>query len=151
MENDKIVEEYFNAIERSDFAKAESYCTKDLKVTGVSPEPLSLTQFLGVHKAFNKGMPDFRFNYKIGSVSQNIVETKVKLSGTHTKEIPSPIPGVNNIPPTNKSVRMPEEKVRFTFKDNKISGIVLEKVAGGGLPGVLKQLGVEVPMETHSH
>jgi hypothetical protein len=151
MENEKIVEEYFTAIEKNDFAKAESYATKDLKVTGVGPEPLSLQQFLGVHKAFNKGMPDFRFNYKIGSVSQNIVETKVKLSGTHTKEMPAPIPGLHNIPATNKSLRMPEEKVRFTFKDNKISGIVLEKVPGGGLPGLLKQLGVEIPMETHSH
>jgi len=29
--------------------------------------------------------------------------------------------------------------------------INVEKVEGSGVPGLLKQLGVEVPMEVHSH
>ena len=29
--------------------------------------------------------------------------------------------------------------------------ITVEKVEGGGVPGLLKQLGVEVPMEVHSY
>jgi SnoaL-like polyketide cyclase len=149
MENEKIVESFFNAIEKSDFTTAESLVSNNFKVTGVGPEALGAKEFLGVHRAFNKGMPDFRFNYKIGSVSKNIVETKVKLTGTHFKEMPSPAPGFPNIPATNKTLRMPEEKVRFTFKDNKIESLHLESVPGGGLPGVLKQLGVEMPKEVH--
>jgi hypothetical protein len=151
MENTKIVEEFFEAIEKNDFTRAESLVSQDFKVTGVGPEPLGVKEFLGAHRAFGQGMPDFRFNYKIGSESKNIVEARVKLSGTHTKDMPGPIPGVKTIPPTNRAVRMPEEKVRFTLKDNKIVSLNLEKVPGGGLPGVLKQLGVELPMEVRSH
>jgi hypothetical protein len=44
---------------------------------------------------------------------------------------------------------MPEEKVRFTFKDNKIESLNVESVTGGGIPGVLKQLGVDIPAEVH--
>ena len=149
MEQDKIVESFFNAIEKNDFTTAESLVTNNFKVTGVGPEPLGVKEYLGVHRAFNSGMPDFKFNYKIGSVSKNIVETKVRLTGTHLKEITAPIPGLHNIPATNKTLRMPEEKVRFTIKDNKIESLHLESVPGGGLPGVLAQLGVEMPKEVH--
>jgi hypothetical protein len=149
MENEKIAESFFNAIEKNDFTTAENYLSNNFKITGVGPEPLGAKEFLGVHRAFNKGMPNFKFNYKIGSVSKNIVETKVKLTGTHFKDMPSPAPGFPNIPATNKTLRMPEEKVRFTFKDNKIEALHIESVPGGGLPGVLKQLGVEIPKEVY--
>ena len=46
---------------------------------------------------------------------------------------------------------MPEEKVTFTFNNNKIINVNVEKVQGGGIPGLLKQLGVEVLTEVHAH
>jgi hypothetical protein len=149
MEQNKIVESFFKAIEKSDFTAAESLVSNNCKITGVGPDGLGIKEFLGVHRAFNTGMPDFKFNYKIGNVKNNVVETKVKLTGTHFKEMPAPIPGLHNIPATNKLLRMPEEKVTFTIKDNKIERVNLEQVPGGGLPGVLKQLGVEMPQEVH--
>jgi hypothetical protein len=149
MEQVKIVESLFNAIEKNDFTAAESYLSSNFKVTGVGPEPLGAKEFLGVHRAFNTGMPDFKFNYKIGDVKGNIVETKVKLSGTHFKDMPAPIPGLQTITATNKTVRMPEERVTFTIKNNKVEKLHVESVPGGGLPGVLKQLGVELPKEVH--
>jgi hypothetical protein len=149
MEQNKIVENFLNAIEKNDFTSAESYLSNNFKVTGVGTDPLGAKEFLGVHKAFNKGMPDFKFNYKIINVKDNIVETKVKLTGTHFKDMPSPAPGFPIIPATNKTLRMPEEKVTCTIRDNKIESLHLDAVPGGGLPGVLKQLGVEIPKEVH--
>lgn len=151
MENSKIVEEVFSGMERNDFTKAESYASKDMKVTGAAPIPLGANEFFGTMKALVAGIPDWKFNYKLGSESKNIVETKIKITGTHTREIPSPLPGVKNIAPTNKTIRMPEEKVTFTFNNNKVINVNVEKVQGGGVPGLLKQLGVEVPTEVHSH
>lgn len=152
MEETKIVEDFFNAIEKNDFNTAESLLSKNFKVFGVAPEPLGAKEYLGVHRAFNQGMPDFKFNYNISNVKNNIIETKVALTGTQTKEIPAPIPGLQNIPPTNKKVKMPEETVTITLKDKKIETVTLQNVPNGGLPGVLKQLGVEMPKEAlHSH
>jgi hypothetical protein len=151
MENAKIVEEVFSGMERNDFIKAESYASKDMSVTGVAPVPLGANEFFGTMKALVAGIPDWKFNYKIGRESNNIIETKVKITGTHTREMPSPLPGVKNIAPTNRTIRMPEEKVTFTFNNNKIISVNVEKVEGSGVPGLLKQLGVEVPTEVHSH
>ncbi len=149
MENAKIVENFFQAIEKNDFSKAESYLSKDFKVTGVAPDPLGAKEFLGLHKAFGIGMPDFRFNYKIEKDENNIVDMNVQLTGTQTRKMPSPIPGLDEIPATNKFVKMPKEPIQISLKDNKITVLYLEKVPGGGLPGVLKQLGITVPAEAH--
>jgi hypothetical protein len=149
MENAKIVEEVFSGMERNDFAKAESFASKDMSVTGVAPVTLGANEFFGTMKALVAGIPDWKFNYKIGRESNNIIETKVKITGTHTREMPSPLPGLKNIAATNKTIRMPEEKVTFTFNNNKIINVNVEKVEGSGVPGLLKQLGVEVPTEVH--
>lgn len=145
MEEKRIVEELFQAIEKNDFVKAESYFSKDFKITGVTPEPLGVKEFLGTHKALGTGIPDFRFNYKIGEIKDNVVKAKVKLSGTHTKEMPAPVPMVEKIPATNKKIQMPEENLQITLKDNKISEINLEHIPGGGVEGILKQIGVDIP------
>jgi hypothetical protein len=136
-------------MERNDFAKAESYASKDMSVTGVAPVTLGANEFFGTMKALVAGIPDWKFNYKIGRESNNIIETKVKITGTHTREMPSPLPGLKNIAATNRTIRMPEEKVTFTFNNNKIINVNVEKVEGSGVPGLLKQLGVEVPTEVH--
>ena len=149
MENAKIVEEVFSGMERNDFAKAESYASKDMSVTGVAPVTLGANEFFGTMKALVAGIPDWKFNYKIGRENNNIIETKVKITGTHTREMPSPLPGLKNIAATNRTIRMPEEKVTFTFNNNKIINVNVEKVEGSGVPGLLKQLGVEVPTEVH--
>jgi hypothetical protein len=150
MENGKIVEEVLSAWERNDFAKAEPYISNDMKVTGVSPVPLAANEFTGTMKALVAGIPDWKFNYKIGSESKNMVEAKVRITGTHTREIPSPMPGVKNIAPTNKTIRMPEEKLTITLNNGKITNVKVDTVEGGGVPGLLKLLGVEVPTEVHA-
>lgn len=149
MKAGKVVEEFLTAIENNDFTKADNFLSKDFKVVGVGPDPLGSNEYLGVHRAFNKGMPDFRFNYRITEDKGERVFVKVKLSGTHTNTLPSPAPGLKDIPATNKTVKMPEEPVEFTVKDNKITKMKLSHVEGGGLPGVLKQLGVEMQVAVH--
>lgn len=147
MELNMIVESFFNAVENKDFTIVESLLTNNFRITGVSPEPLGVKEMIGALRAYTTGMPDFRFNYKIGSVSKNIVESKIKITGTHLNEMPGPIPGIPNIPATNKRINMPEEKVIFTIKDNKIESLNIETTPDGGIIGVLKRLGVEIPTE----
>jgi hypothetical protein len=149
MENDEVVESFFQAIEKKDYSKVESLVTINFKAIGIGTEPLGIKEFLVMNRAYKTGMPDYKFNYKIGSVSQNIVEAKVRPTGTHSKDMPSPIPGLNNIPATNRSLNLPEDKVRFTIKDNKIERIQLEEIPGGRIARILKQLGVEIPTEIH--
>jgi hypothetical protein len=149
MVNTRVVEDFLTAIERNDFTRAETYLSNDFTVTGVAPEALTAKEYLDVHKALGKGMPDLIFNYKILRDRNNVVDLKVKITGTHSKEMPAPLPGMTNIPATNKFVRMPEESMKFTVKDKKLTTLHLDKVTGGGLTGILKQIGVEIPETVH--
>jgi hypothetical protein len=50
-----------------------------------------------------------------------------------------------SIPATGKSISNPEERGETTVKDNKVTSVHINAVEGGGLMGILKQLGVEPP------
>ncbi len=145
MKPSEVVMAALSAIESEDFIRVDQLFSDKLKVEGVGPVPLGKKEYLGVHRALSSGMPDFKFNHKIVKEDGPRVSMKVALTGTHTKEMKSPIPGLANIPATGKAVKMPEERVHITVENDKIVGIELEQVPNGGLPGLLKQIGVEIP------
>ena len=147
MKASEVVRDFFTAIEKNDFKKAESYASKNCIVEGVGPTNLNITEFLGVHRALNTGLPDFSFNHKIEKETTDQVDVKVRLTGTHKKDMQAPIPGLGTIKATNKQVKMPEEKVSVTVKNDKITNIRLQEVPNGGLTGLLKQIGVDI----HQH
>ncbi|MGE5621335.1 MAG: ester cyclase [archaeon] len=142
-----IVEEFLIAIEQRNFNKAEELLSNSFKVTGVGPDTLDASSFMSIHRALGNGMPDFRFNYEFTKEKGGIVNVKMHITGTHTKSMPAPYAGLRTIPPTNKTVNMPEEPVEFTVRDNKIQKMQVTNVEGGGLPGLLKQIGVELRVE----
>ncbi|MCX6150403.1 MAG: ester cyclase [Ignavibacteriales bacterium] len=147
MKPSEIVNEFMTAIEKNDFKKAESLVSNDMVVEGITPTPLNSTEFLGTHRALNSGLPDFRFNHKIIKETPDNVDITVRLTGTHSKDMMPPIPGLGTIRATNKQVKMPEEKIGIKVKNNKITKVNLQSVPGGGLPGLLKQIGVDI----HAH
>jgi hypothetical protein len=147
MKASEVVKDFLTAIEKNDFKKAESLASKSCMVEGVGPTNLNITEFLGVHRALNTGLPDFRFNHKITKETTDQVDVTVRLTGTHKKDMDAPIPGIGTIKATNKQVRMPEESVHFTVKNDKITNMRLQVVPEGGLPGLLKQIGVDI----HQH
>ena len=53
--------------------------------------------------------------------------------------------GVQSLPATGKHVQLPYEPLTITAKNGKITRIESEHVEGGGVPGVLAQLGVKMP------
>lgn len=69
----------------------------------------------------------------------------MRITGTHSKEMTAPVPGLKNIPATGKAIKMPEEEIYLTTKEDKITRIELKQTPGGGLPGLLKQIGVTLP------
>lgn len=142
-----IVEEFLIAIEQRNFTKAEDLLSNNFKASGVAPDVLDASGLMSIHRALGSGMPDFRFNYEFLKEKGGIVKVKFHITGTHMKSMPAPYAGLKSIPPTNKSVDMPDETVEFNVRDNKIQKMDVAHVDGGGLPGLLKQLGVEMRVE----
>ncbi|MBO9702223.1 MAG: nuclear transport factor 2 family protein [Sporocytophaga sp.] len=145
MEKIEIVKNLFTAIEKCDYTKAKSFLAPDFKILGAPPQPMGSDEWLAFHKQLSTGIPDFKFNMTDITESGNVVNGTAKVGGTFTKEMPSFIKGQPAIQPTNKVISNPKENLTMTFKGDKIVTITVEKVAGGGIPGFLKQIGAEVP------
>jgi hypothetical protein len=56
------------------------------------------------------------------------------------------MPGTAPIPATGKRLSLPKEPGAFTIKDGKIARLEAANVPGGGVMGVLAQLGAPAPM-----
>jgi predicted ester cyclase len=145
MEKTQIVKNLLTSMEQGNFEQVDNMVTDDFIFSGPVPKPIGKKEFKEIHKKLLQGMPDFKFNLKNLNESGNVVNASVQVGGTHTKELPSLMPGIQSVPATNKKVQNPEENVTFTFKGDKISAMTVEKLPNGGAAGILKQLGVTVP------
>ncbi len=130
-----------SAIEAEDWAKAASYLTEDFTFSGAVPQPISGEQWLGIHRALQVALSNFSFNFQAGAEKGQQIFGKVQLTGKHTGELRLPIPGIPIIPATGKQVSLPAEPVVVTFRNGKIANYQVEQVNGGGVPGILRQLG----------
>jgi hypothetical protein len=110
------VKAFSEALDARDFNKAASYLADDFVFAGPVPQPIGKQAFIAV-----------------------------QITGTHTRGLVLPMPGIPPIPATGKSVSLPEEHITFTFKGDKITSLTSDNVPGGGVAGVLAQIGVQLP------
>ena len=141
-----IVKSALAAAEAGDYAKVSGMLTDDMQFAGPVPNPVGKKEFIGIQSAMVAGIPDWKFNAGDLKEQGDKVTAVMQITGTQTKELRLPLPGMQPIPPTGKYVSLPEEPVTFTVKDGKISRLESAVVPGGGVMGVLAQLGVPAPM-----
>ena len=140
-----IVKAGLVAIEAGDFNKLSGMLADDMVFAGPVPEPLGKREFIGVQSALKAGIPDWKFNATDYKENGDKVTVNLQITGTQTKELKLPMPGMAPIPATGKHVSLPKEPATFTVKNGKISRLEVTSVPGGGVMGVLGQLGVSVP------
>jgi len=145
MDKIKIVENLFIAIEEGNYDKAKSYLSPEFKIIGAPTQPLTADNWLQFHRQLNTGIPDFKFNFRDASESGNIVNGVCQVGGTFTNEMPGFAKGQPSVKPNNKKIQNPKENITVSFKGDKISSLTVEKVADGGIPGLLKRMGAKVP------
>jgi hypothetical protein len=145
MSNTDLVKSVLAAFESGDTKKAESLLSDDMVFAGPVPKPVSKGEFLGLQGALVAAIPDWKFNAGDYKEQGDKVLVKVHISGTHTKPLTLPPMGIQSLPPTSKHVQLPYENLTVTIKNGKATRIDGEHVEGGGVPGLLAQLGVKVP------
>jgi hypothetical protein len=146
MSNIDICQAALAAAEAGDYAKVSGMLTDDMKFAGPVPEPVGKKEFIGIQSAMTAGMPDWKFNGTDWKEAGDKVTAVIQISGTQTRELKLPLPGMQPIPASNKHVSLPKEPITFTVTGGKISRLESAAVPGGGVMGVLAQLGVPVPM-----
>jgi predicted ester cyclase len=138
------------AIEASDWERARSQLADTFTFSGAVPEPISPDAWLGIHRAFAAAMPDFSFNASDLREEESRVFGQVQLTGTQTRELALPLPGFAPLPPTGKRVSLPAEGFTATLRDGRLVNYEVARVTGGGLPGILAQLGATIPLHAQA-
>lgn len=135
----ELIKSLDKEISGGDLAKAGQYMSDDFKFTGVGPQPFGKDETLGVWATLRAAMPDFNHNLKVVRESGGMVYATVDVTGTHTGDLS--IPHGPTVPATGRKVHNPLERIAITVRDGKVTEWEVEHVPGGGLGGILGQLG----------
>ena len=141
----EVVKTGLAASEAGQTSKFADLLSEDMVFTGPVPEPVGKREFVGLMTAMVAGIPDWKFNSKDFKQVGDKVTVTFQITGTQTRELSLPMPGIPKIPASGKHISLPQEPTTITVKDGKISRLESAVVAGGGVMGVLTQLGIAIP------
>lgn len=140
-----VVKAGLAAVEANDFNKFAGMLSDDMMFAGPVPKPLGKREFIAVQSALVAAMPDWKFNGADFKEDGDLVHVVLQITGTQTAELKPPMPTMPPVPATGKHVALPKEPATFTVRNGKITRLETESVPGGGVMGVLSQLGVPLP------
>ena len=143
MSNLDVAHKGIRAFEANDHAMVNSLIADDFTLSGAVPQTLGKQEFMGFMQAMLTAFPDFKFNETLREEGADKVIITQHITGTHTGTLA--LPGMPPIPATGKKFALPEEHQVFTIKDGKFVKSEGEVVPGGGVMGMLAQLGVNLP------
>ena len=110
---------------------------------GVLPEPMPAVQAFGIVGALSDAMPDLKFNVQQVTVNGNVATVKAIWSGTQSRPLKLPVPGMPAVPATGKRVSVADAFI-VTVQGDKVAKMMVDSPANGGIPGALAQLGVKM-------
>jgi predicted ester cyclase len=145
MEPKQVAEEFLAAFNSEDMAKSRAFLSDEFTFSGPTPEPVSADQWMGIVKGMRAAFPDLNYNIKITGSDDNKVMTSTQLTGTHSSDWDLTAMGIGVIPATGKAFSNPKEEGMLTIEDGKITSYFINSKEESGIPGMLKQLGIEVP------
>jgi hypothetical protein len=145
MDKIEIVKSFYRACEKTEFDRIEGMLSEDFYFDRAVPTKVSRIQFIELVGYLISASPDTKFNDQDYKVSGGKVQCVVRISGTNTGTLNLPMLGILSVPATNKHVQLPKETNSFEFKGDKICHMEVEHVPGGGVEGMLTQMGIQIP------
>ena len=139
-----LVKSGMKSIEAGDFSHYRDLYADNMIFTGPVPKPMSRVEYIDLMRALLKAFPDFKFNATNFKQVRDHVTCNTHISGTHSGALELPTLGIS-AQPTKKRFTSPEELLTLTVENGKITRIETNNVPGGGLMGVLSQIGVQIP------
>ena len=82
--------------------------------------------------------------HNVQETDDRTVTATMKVAGYQSDSFIIPELGTPPIPQTANSVNMPPEDVRFTLEQGLITSLYVQQTEGGGIRGLLRQLGIEL-------
>jgi hypothetical protein len=145
MNQREIVQALLDSVQRGDFEKAKSLLSNDYQFSGPVPEPINAEKWMEINKNLKKAFPNLDYHFHVDGVDGDVIKISAELKGTQSGVLDLSPLGLGVIPATNKSFATPREHGKVTIKNEKVSTWVVDRIEGGGLMGILTQLGIPVP------
>jgi hypothetical protein len=108
------------------------------------PQPMPRADVVKMLKGFKDGLPDFACHLSNVSETAGQITGTMKVTGTHTKTLDLSFLGIPPQPATGKEVQMPAEPIKVDFMGDKLSQLYVQSVEGGGVMGLLNQIGASI-------
>ena len=146
----EIVQALLTSVQRGDFQKVKFLLSNDYKFSEPVGEPITGETWMGVNKNLKKACPNLDYHFhvdRVDGLDGCVVKFSAELKGTHSGVLDLTSLGLGVTPATNRSFASPQEHSEVTIKNGKVSSwVVVEPTEGGGVMGVLVQLGVTEPV-----
>ena len=145
MSNLEVAQRFANLLESGDVKGLQALLADDFQAKGGTRE-LTKQQALGYLQIFFAAFPDHTFGFADFEEKGDLVKCTGQETGSHKGALdlnPFGIP--ISLPPTGKSFKLPKITYTFRVAGDKVNFYGEEEVQGGGLAGILAQLGVKLP------
>lgn len=143
----ETVETVISALQAEDFELAANTLSDDFTFRGLGPKILNKPDFLATQSALVAAMPDFSYNLSDIHEEHGRVVATTTITGTHTHTLSLPLFHIRPIPATGLSVVLPAQQLVSEVENDNVVSMQLEPVPGGGLEGLLQQIGEELPVQ----
>lgn len=145
MNNLEVAKRAADLLESRDLTGFQAMLADDFRAKGTTLE-LTKQQSLGALKIFFTAFPDHRFGFAGFEEKGDLIYCTGQETGTHKGILDlNPLGMPVLLPPTGKSFKLPKSVFTFRVVGDKVTYYGEEAVKGGGLAGILDQLGVKLP------
>jgi predicted ester cyclase len=145
-----IVKKLVSYIEKRDWESARNLLSNDFTFSGPVPEPISGTEWIGMHERLGAAFPDWAFNPSDMRVEGDIVHATMHITGTHRGELDLSNLGLPKVAATGRKIKLPPEMAEIRIEGGKVRYFRTTPNPEAGVSGILKQLGVAIPEQPMS-
>jgi predicted ester cyclase len=129
-------------LEAKDVVQAASHIHDDFQFSGFGSDPLNKEQFLSLMKHLFLAIPDWSYHPRELKAEGDAVRFKTQVTGTHTGMLTGLDPGMAPLGASGKPIALPQDQVECTLRDGKVATMKVTAPEGGGIGGILAQIGV---------
>ena len=140
------VKTFITALQSGDMQLAAEVIAEDFRLSGLAPQELDEREFLVLQSRLLTAMPDFSYNLSNLREEGDEVKAIIQVTGTQTGDLSLPMLGLEPVQATGLAVDLAQMETSYRVVDGKVAAMHVVSAAGSGLPGLVQQVGTELPV-----
>ncbi len=137
-----VMRRYIEGLKARDVDAIARTVSEDLAFVGAT-RTLTKPRFLEMLRAIYAGFPDWSYDHDEPDVRGGRITIRWRQGGTHTATLA--LPGLDPVPATGRTVRIPEQPFHYRVQGDAIVEIRPDPIPGGAPRGILEQIGIPSP------